>query len=803
MKNILKFLIIFLLLFQLKAEAQITLAESGVGVWRYFNLANPCGLPQTPCTGCAFGNYGGQPAGWNTCGFNDATWLTNYANLAVQNPGDQMWANETGGQVYGALFRTNFTLTSTTGTFFLSGLPNNTANVFINGIFITQLEWMNGMTTVCVPNNVMQIGNNCVAIQSTEWCDNSTYLRFQLYRDTATSVNIAQPNQTLCAGDPSTTFTATPTGGTWSGNGVTAAGVFTPSLSNVGINQIIYTYNIPNIATPCNVLRDTILVTVVDCCPDTCYWTKLGNNNVLATNFIGTKNNADFKIRTNNTEKMTVEANGNVGINNITPANKLEITQGTNGNSGLRFTNLPNTAPSIANPTNKVLSVNGTGDVILVDENGGGSNLTADQGITIDNNVIQLGDYCGNGGSPFQSHREITMNENWIYFNSGKEGRGYIGGDGCKELWTRWEIGTAGLALAINDYLSPNPSTSGLRFTNLTMNDNPIPNQSEGVLSLDQDGDVIWVRRDGNQNVGINNSCTNQFVIPRVANGSGDLECSQICDNGNTVTINQPTCTGRTFSVSGTYAMVSGNPANNTLATLDVNGLTFTNSLVVSSDKRLKRNVNKISNAMQTINKLNGVTYLWEDKKYPEKNLDNLPQAGFLAQDVEEIYPVSVLKDQNGFYAMNYNTFIPLLTEGQKELYSELQLEKEKNAQLQKDLISLSEKVEMLMEKVENCCASNQSKLINETPSTLFKVYPNPASKEITTEQFIPVNSKSAEILISDVTGRVIKRVAIDCYGHCNISTELPSSIQNNMIVCSLIIDGKVIASEKIAVINK
>jgi microcystin-dependent protein len=48
-------------------------------------------------------------------------------------------------------------------------------------------------------------------------------------------------------------------------------------------------------------------------------------------------------------------AGGNVGIGTLAPLNKLEITHGTAGNSGLRFTNLPN---AIA------LSTNATGDVI-------------------------------------------------------------------------------------------------------------------------------------------------------------------------------------------------------------------------------------------------------------------------------------------------------------------------------------------------------------------------------------------------------------------------------------------------------
>ena len=57
---------------------------------------------------------------------------------------------------------------------------------------------------------------------------------------------------------------------------------------------------------------------------------------------------------------------GKVGIGTVLPNNKLEITQGTNGNSGLRFTNLTsNFNPSSTQSANKFLSVNATGDVVL------------------------------------------------------------------------------------------------------------------------------------------------------------------------------------------------------------------------------------------------------------------------------------------------------------------------------------------------------------------------------------------------------------------------------------------------------
>ncbi|QMW01833.1 hypothetical protein [Spirosoma foliorum] len=55
----------------------------------------------------------------------------------------------------------------------------------------------------------------------------------------------------------------------------------------------------------------------------------------------------------------------NVGIGNTAPANKLEITQGTSGNSGLRFTNLTNANTAVRATNDRFLTVDESGDVVL------------------------------------------------------------------------------------------------------------------------------------------------------------------------------------------------------------------------------------------------------------------------------------------------------------------------------------------------------------------------------------------------------------------------------------------------------
>lgn len=89
------------------------------------------------------------------------------------------------------------------------------------------------------------------------------------------------------------------------------------------------------------------------------------------------------------------------------------------------------------------------------------------------------------------------------------------------------------------------------------------------------------------------------------------------------------------------------------------------NDVNIRSDKRLKRNLEKIDNALDKVQKLSGYTYevnqigtdIWESS------------AGLIAQDLKEVLPSAVRIDKNTNYmTVSYNQVIGLLIEAIKEL---------------------------------------------------------------------------------------------------------------------------------------
>ncbi|MEO5571973.1 MAG: tail fiber domain-containing protein [Bacteroidia bacterium] len=112
-------------------------------------------------------------------------------------------------------------------------------------------------------------------------------------------------------------------------------------------------------------------------------------------------------------------------------------------------------------------------------------------------------------------------------------------------------IGLSGMAagparrLEINSVISPNPSfdaipgSSGLRFRDLTTNSTPIANPfglvTPCVLSVNINGDVVLVRDDGGGSV--STTCGSMNYLPRVDPTLTNLVCSQVYDDGATVSI--------------------------------------------------------------------------------------------------------------------------------------------------------------------------------------------------------------------------------------------------------------------------
>jgi hypothetical protein len=86
------------------------------------------------------------------------------------------------------------------------------------------------------------------------------------------------------------------------------------------------------------------------------------------------------------------------------------------------------------------------------------------------------------------------------------------------------------------------------------------------------------------------------------------------------------------------------------------------------SDKRLKDNIVKLENVLNTTKKIDGVTFVWnyehtkikDNKSIAVKEAFEGKAIGVIAQQVEEVVPSIVFTDDDGYKSVNYGLMVSL-----------------------------------------------------------------------------------------------------------------------------------------------
>ena len=85
------------------------------------------------------------------------------------------------------------------------------------------------------------------------------------------------------------------------------------------------------------------------------------------------------------------------------------------------------------------------------------------------------------------------------------------------------------------------------------------------------------------------------------------------------------------------------------------------------SDKSYKENIKPITGALELVNNLKGVTFDWKEDTDTKKMVGIKEDIGFIAQDVQEVLPTLVRKNENGKLSLRDKGIVPVLVEAIKE----------------------------------------------------------------------------------------------------------------------------------------
>ena len=87
-----------------------------------------------------------------------------------------------------------------------------------------------------------------------------------------------------------------------------------------------------------------------------------------------------------------------------------------------------------------------------------------------------------------------------------------------------------------------------------------------------------------------------------------------------------------------------------------------------SSDKRLKDNIQPITEPLWKVSQIGGYTFDWNDKQDTYEGHD----VGVVAQEIHKVLPEVVAERSNGYLGVKYEKIVPLLIESIKELKKEV-----------------------------------------------------------------------------------------------------------------------------------
>ena len=81
----------------------------------------------------------------------------------------------------------------------------------------------------------------------------------------------------------------------------------------------------------------------------------------------------------------------------------------------------------------------------------------------------------------------------------------------------------------------------------------------------------------------------------------------------------------------------------------------------------MEKNIEPIKNSLNNILLLKGIYYDWKTEEFPEKQFSTNRQLGFIAQEMQKVYPELIITDKQGYLSVDYQRFTVILLEAIKE----------------------------------------------------------------------------------------------------------------------------------------
>lgn len=272
--------------------------------------------------------------------------------------------------------------------------------------------------------------------------------------------------------------------------------------------------------------------------------------------------------------------------------------------------------------------------------------------------------------------------------------------------------------------------------------------------------------------------------------------------------------TGATGDSYGVFSRVLNSGSGDAWAGF-FDGNVMVNGLFMVSDRAFKENIEALSakTAREKIMQLNPTTYNY--KQRAGMTLDEGTQFGFIAQEVEEVFPELVKEvrkpifeevevadgqkmnrvvDHISFKSINYVSLIPVLTKALQEQEETIEAQQEINLMLIGELKAMKKQLAAIN--------GGDKDLTTPLLNSLEQNIPNPSSAETVIRYTIKPEAEQATLFIYDLKGQEVAKFSkLKKGGRQEVIIEA-NSLKPGLYNYVLIVDGAPVALKKMVILR-
>ena len=267
------------------------------------------------------------------------------------------------------------------------------------------------------------------------------------------------------------------------------------------------------------------------------------------------------------------------------------------------------------------------------------------------------------------------------------------------------------------------------------------------------------------------------------------------------------------------YNYIDGSYAGFFYGNVKVTNGTINGTLTSSSDERLKEDIEELSDTergedgsvISKLELLTPVSFRYKDMNagkergtYVDKdgNEVELPEEkpsqvmtkrhfGFVAQELQQVYPDLVYENDNGYLSVNYTELIPILVQSIKELKTEIDELKSAAAKASRAPLAEGEQETLSLPFREGAGVG----------SSMSQNVPNPFTEKTDIAIYLPETVQTATLYIYDLSGKQIEQHPVEGRGD-TVMTIHADRMDAGMYIYSLIADKKVVTTRKMIVVK-